>query len=322
MVQVLFATAIPVHFVPALSIGALAFWGSACAFSGKPLSSMYPGERVPVMQKLLEKIGWSPFANIRDAILSPKPPNGPLQDWHAVRGGQLSGAVVRQVDAMGAFGVNADFTGADLYGSNFADSDLRGAMFIRARLVGATFDSADLRDAKFYETNLNSTRFRNANLQGADFLGSRLDPDNIRSSRNWTLAYYDTLSKLKLPRDHNDRVRRKDFSDYDFKELNVAEDEYFSPALGEADFSSANLQRANLERAILENADLSGADLRGAILRGADLSLANLQKTDLRGVDLTASKGLTLAQINSAITDNSTQLPGYLQRQIAFGQNK
>ncbi len=50
---------------------------------------------------------------------------------------------------------------------------------------------------------------------------------------------------------------------------------------------------------ILVGADLRGADFTGAVLRGADL----------RGADLEGARGLTRAQLDSAITDRTTRLP-------------
>ena len=91
-----------------------------------------------------------------------------------------------------------------------------------------------------------------------------------------------------------------------------------------ADLSSGILQQADLHGANLEGADLKGAklsvsDLMGANLKGADLSHADLwmsdmkdtilEGADLRGANLTEVTNLTASQIESAVTDGSTQLP-------------
>lgn len=75
----------------------------------------------------------------------------------------------------------------------------------------------------------------------------------------------------------------------------------------------ARFARTDLSRANLTNASLREADLRGAILHGANLSGTLLDGADLRGADLTGALNLTRAQIESAITDETTVLPADLK---------
>jgi uncharacterized protein YjbI with pentapeptide repeats len=70
------------------------------------------------------------------------------------------------------------------------------------------------------------------------------------------------------------------------------------------DLSFANLQRANLAR----------ADLTNAIARGANFLDANLDGTILRGTDPTDARNLTLDQLGTAIIDEMTVLPHYIDR--------
>jgi uncharacterized protein YjbI with pentapeptide repeats len=303
-------------FFPAVVVGVFAVWGSADAFSGNPRSGLHG---MPVMQKVMIAMGWSPFADLEGANLSAEPSNWPTEDLRVVKGGQLSGIKLRGVYAAGAFGVNANLRGADLSESTFALADLRGASLGLANLRGTDFYGADLRGADLFLVEVKDTQFEHANLQGAKLLLRGVGRTDFVKSRNWVLAYFEHPEEFNLPLDHSVRVGRKDFSDYDFKKLMSDNNLVIFPDLQKADFSSANLQRASLEDAMLENANLSGADLRGAIVRRAHLSLANLERADLRGVDLTDASGLTLTQIASAITDKTTRLPGYLRRQIAFG---
>ena len=73
-------------------------------------------------------------------------------------------------------------------------------------------------------------------------------------------------------------------------------------SLRRANFSAADLRRANLSGADLSEADFRGANLNGATLSGANLSGANLRH----------AVGLTKEQLESATTDEKTQLPNYL----------
>jgi uncharacterized protein YjbI with pentapeptide repeats len=311
--------------LPALLVAALILLGSGSAFTGKPRGEMRLGERMPYAQAILEKVGWSPFANLHGANLSPKPLNWPVENWHEIKGGQLSGIVLRQVFAADAFAVNANLRGADLESSTFARADLRGADLSKASLVRSTFFQADLREATFVDTNLSDVEFLLANLQGARFDGPglKLRIGDLWLSRNWVLAYFEDPAEYCLPKDHNDRVRRKDLSGYDFENSCLKEQGVTVHDFEYADLSGANLQRANLRGARLTGANLSGADLRGAKLQGCDFFRANLQRADLRGVDLSGVKNLTLAQISFALTDpKSTRLPSYLKDQINFGTSK
>jgi uncharacterized protein YjbI with pentapeptide repeats len=299
-------------YLSPLLVLALTAFASVSAFSGDS------GRGREVVRTVLEKFGWSRLANLREASLSAKPPNWPTEDWRAVKGGQLSDIVLRNVDAEGSFGVNADLSWADLRGSHFTRADLRGANLSAAKLDGATFYGADLRGADLDATNPEAS-FRRANLQGAKIGGKLRRNDRLFEATNWMFAFFDNPEKWKLPADHYDRVLRRDFSDYDFDDV-ISTHSFSQHDMSEVDLSAANLQRTNFGGIWLRNANLSGADLQGANLRSTDLSQTSLTMADLRSADLTGAEGLTLAQIRSAIIDKSTHLPDYLQRQIAFGR--
>ena len=82
----------------------------------------------------------------------------------------------------------------------------------------------------------------------------------------------------------------------------------------ELDLSGTFIRRADLSNANLERADLSNADCTNANFRGANFKDAVLNGTILRGADLTDAKNLTHDQIDKAILDTMTKLPGYLQK--------
>ena len=77
-----------------------------------------------------------------------------------------------------------------------------------------------------------------------------------------------------------------------------------------ADLMGAKLRAAQLRGANLRGAYLIGADLRGADLRLADLTGADLRGANLAGADLTGCLFLTQSQVNAAIGDAATKLPG------------
>ena len=76
----------------------------------------------------------------------------------------------------------------------------------------------------------------------------------------------------------------------------------------------AFIRRTDLSGADLTGADLSGADASGALFRGADFKDARLAGTVLNGADLTDARNLTEAQLASAVIDEHTRLPAYIDR--------
>jgi uncharacterized protein YjbI with pentapeptide repeats len=89
--------------------------------------------------------------------------------------------------------------------------------------------------------------------------------------------------------------------------------------LERADLRGAQLKGANLSRAQLKGADLFDAQLEGANLSSAQLEGANLSRAQLEGADLSgaqleganlgAALGVTRAQLEAAVTDETTVLP-------------
>ncbi len=107
--------------------------------------------------------------------------------------------------------------------------------------------------------------------------------------------------------------------------------------LRDADLREADLEGIKLVDAALEGADLENADSTNADLRGADLQDANLKGATLKGCDFRAfvpadaseivrtdlqAKGLKPEQLEQALGDIWTQLPGYMkQRPEAWVKN-
>lgn len=87
-----------------------------------------------------------------------------------------------------------------------------------------------------------------------------------------------------------------------------------SHAMPAVNVRGAFIRRTDLSGADLTRADLSRADASGALFRGADFKDARLAGTILRGADLTGAVNLTEAQLASAVIDEHTRLPAYIDR--------
>jgi uncharacterized protein YjbI with pentapeptide repeats len=81
------------------------------------------------------------------------------------------------------------------------------------------------------------------------------------------------------------------------------------------DLHGAFVRRTDLSGASLRGANMTKVDAANAVFRGADFEGALLDGANLRGADLTGAKNLTLEQLSSAIIDNQTALPTYIDRE-------
>jgi uncharacterized protein YjbI with pentapeptide repeats len=125
-----------------------------------------------------------------------------------------------------------------------------------------------------------------------------------------------------------------DLGDLDFSDSQLGSDQALVPA---ASLRHANLRRTNFDRAVLtwcnfwgaraRRASFVGANLRSAVfvkarLRSADFSYADLRdarfnQADVRGAvflgaNLATARGLTAAQLATAVVDDHTILPAVL----------
>jgi len=301
-----------------LAVALMALFSAGC-FHGEPGGG--PWRWQTAAPRLLNLVGWDAFGDLRNADLSRKPETWDGKNLDSVKAAQLQGRALKNLNARGAFGVRADFSPSlvdtDLGGADFYNADLRGAHFALANLERADFQEADLRFADFSHARMIGADFMGANVEGADFTGvDDLDPSSIELSANWFLAHFDDTQLKALEVcppvcDHDDRLRRKDFSGIDLSGF------FKSP-----DLSGANLQRSGLSLVDLSEADLSKADLRHASLLGTNLSGANLNGADLRGADLSKVEGLTRVQIESALIDDRTKRPSEWEAPNPFTPKK
>lgn len=137
-----------------------------------------PRKWVPIM---LRRLGYFPFANFNERILSARPddywqiPEDKKLD--SVTGVDLRSVSLRHARLRGAFLAKADLREADLRGA-----DLGGANLEQAWLLGA-----DLRGARLFLADLNGAIFTAANLSGtninADLTGARLNGANLSGAK-------------------------------------------------------------------------------------------------------------------------------------------
>ncbi len=163
------------------------------------------------------------------------------------------------------------------------------------------FDPIEGRRLDLTWTNLFGADLFGTNLSGANLEGANLsDAVLMRTNLSKALLLEANLSEAKM-------------FEADLSGASLRGADLSGAVMWMTDLSWADLSEANLSRADLSKANLSGASLRGANLSGVDLSKAHLLGANLSGATLAGAIGLTHEQIESAITDEKTILPGYLE---------
>ena len=327
----------------ALLCGGVFLWFSMSAFNGVPreryiphrasgpsLAMFNPRRWVP---RVLEEVGFRPFANFDDTDVSVKPVNwidryanitpSPYQniafdrrmtqpldadntEIAQVKPAQLRGSDLRYADAKRAFLVRADLNNSVLDNASMMYCDLRSATIVNASMRGtnltlALLSRTDMKASNLQQAALDWTDLRNADLRSANLENAGLIEANLTGA----LLSHTNLSHAYLV---GADLRNSSISD--------------------TDFTGADLRGANLEKVEImfstkfQGAKLSGAYLRGARLGGADFTGADLEDADLRGADLRGAIW-TGANGYGAIYDKNTKWPvGFIPRPLPVSARK
>ncbi len=136
---------------------------------------------------------------------------------------------------------------------------------------------------------------------------SRQDPPTTKSRID--------LSNVDLRRAN---LYRADLKEAHLNRSNLNQASFIGADLTEATFVVSDLSGGKFNLANLTGADLGGANLKSANLTGANLRNANFEYADLNGAnfsaaDLEGALNLTYEQIVTAIIDENTILPKYLE---------
>lgn len=168
---------------------------------------------------------------------------------------------------------NLNLRGANLTGANLQQIDLH-----EANLGGARLDGASLREANLRGADLNGASLFSADLTGADLTGANLYEAQLPGARLPTILSGANFRKANLT--------GLNLAGYNLSGLDLSRAELRWANLAEADLSRANLSEAHLEGAYLWRANLQDANLRGVYLTRAYLWQANMAGVDLTGAEI------------------------------------
>ena len=248
----------------------------------------------------MQSIGYRPYAELTEAMLSGPPPHG---NWNAdglaaVPGAKLNEMNLRFARAYKAYLVNAKLWRADLEGAYLSESDMRGANLREAILRDAILDRVQAAKTVMVSADASRANFTGADLRGGDLSFAILENAVLSNAKLEGASLYAVNLR-------NGQLLRTDLTRADMRDTKMERAVLSFAILEQTDLSSAKLMDANLTGAEfkgtilmdanLKNADLRGALFPGAVLRGTDITGANIAGADLRG-----ALGLTADQVCSA----------------------
>ena len=247
----------------------------------------------------MQSIGYRPYAELTEAMLSGPPPHG---NWSeealaSVPGAKLNEMNLRFARAYKSYLVNAKLWRANLEGAYLSEADMRGANLREAVLRDAILDRVQASKTVMVSADASRVNFTGADLRGADLSFATLESALLSNARLGGASLYAVNLR-------NAQMLRADLTRADMRDTKMEHAILSFATLEQTDLSSAKLFEANMTGAqfkgtILMDADLRNADLRGAffngaIFRGTDITGANVAGADLRG-----ALGLTADQVCS-----------------------
>lgn len=247
----------------------------------------------------MQSIGYRPYAELTEAMLSGPPPHG---NWSAdslasVPGAKLNEMNLRFARAYRAYLVNAKLWRANLEGAYLSESDMRGANLREAVLVDAILDRVKASNTVMVSAVATRVNFTGADLAGADLSFATLENAVLSNARLEGASLYAVNLR-------NGQLLRADLTRADMRDTKMERAVLSFAVLEQTDFSSAKLSEANMTGAqfkgtILMDADLRNADLRGGFFGGAVVRGTEITGASVAGADFRGALGLTAQQVCS-----------------------
>ena len=207
-----------------------------------------------------------------------------------------------------------DLRGADLRKVNFREAilieaDLCEALLVCANLQGANLGLADLRCTILKNANLRGAGLALADFRGADLTGADLQKAGLEGANFQWGPLRLTTEGIQGTTPTNPS-RRTQLNGADLKGATLRYAHFQGADLTNADFKGADLINSHFERA--RALDFDDRPIDNMSLFNTDVTGAKFRQSDIRGADFRNSVGLTWAQVNSAISDETTRFPDHL----------
>jgi uncharacterized protein YjbI with pentapeptide repeats len=147
-----------------------------------------------IIPKLFITLGYNPFANFKEKIVSNRPIDYyriPLEkQMESITGANIRKRSLPFADMRSAFLVKSDLRDSELYYANLESANLE-----RANLENANLESANLKQVNLKGANLKNANLQKANLQRANLTDANFQNTNLKVVRNLTI---EQLMKAKI----------------------------------------------------------------------------------------------------------------------------
>lgn len=231
---------------------------------------------------------------------------------------------------------NSKFLNIEMRNTNFQDSNLSHST-ISGIVDNVSFKNCDLTEASFLNISFSEplqlaelnitrgTRFENCKFQGVLITKQPFDFSGGMIISGFGASYFEVVGY---------NFENAFINNAQFDGCKLISCRFHHAELTNVNFSEARLRNTYFEHASLkgaiftgvsedysdgfcqnsfEHADLTDADFSNANFVSASFKNANLKNTNFKGTVMPGVEGLTQAQIDQAIGDSETRLPGDLQ---------
>jgi len=298
-----------------LSFGAMEGAPEAdCRASELPQCSvMYSGAR------LMELVGYTPFANIEGRKLTNKP-----DDWlellnsknaeeriEGITGPMLKNKDLRFTNGKNAFMVRADLRRARMQQIKLDNAVLVKANLEKAKLDGGTLNNAnlqwvDLTDARLPKADLTQANLQQSRLIKAYFFDSFLTGANLSNAIGTEVDFTDAdlrsanLTKAEFPRATmvGSELQKAVLANAQFESSN-----FDNASMQYSDFSDATITNSSFRDAGLQNAIFKNAYVDDSVFRSADLEAADMEYVSASGVTFTDANLMTATLSNADLRE-------------------
>lgn len=223
-------------------------------------------------------------------------------------GSNLAGAMLTKSNAVGVRLNGVDLTSANMDGLHAVDATLTGADMTSATGIGAIFSWGDLSGVSARGACFRDAQFRNCKLKQAD----------LREVQMWGVDLRDAdLTDADLT---GAELNRAVLNGVDFRNCILRDTVFTAAYLGGANLEDVALNQPHFFRSILPGANLTGASFVGgnfqhAIMIGCYMAEIDLSGADLRDADLSGSTfhmgSSRSGLVNSVIASEGTRTGFY-----------
>lgn len=161
--------------------------------------------------------------------------------------------------------------------ARFIDSDLRKNTFIDADISNCDFSGSDLRESNFVNPIMKKANFSRANLSGVNFVKAIADGSIFDQATMTNVRFVGGCSLA------DSEFNSADISEANLRDCNLQNAKFTAATLFKTDFSGADLKKSSFEKAVALQAQFCKADLTHANMQKINCMEGSMYKAVLSG---------------------------------------